>query len=96
MPGEVQDAVGAVIVKVSGPSLVAILASLGGIKDDPGVAPGTQTIAHHLHQRIADTVKAIAASRHTRGNAEPVKIVIDDRLKPDDGSDELPERDPDD
>jgi hypothetical protein len=33
-------------------------------------------------------VKAIAASRHTGGNAEPVKIVIDDRLKPEDGEQE--------
>ncbi|MET7893127.1 hypothetical protein [Streptomyces mirabilis] len=96
VPGEVQDVVGAVIVKVSGPSLVAILTSLGGIKDEPGVAPGTQAIAHHLHQRIADTVKAIAVSRHTGGSADPVTIVIDDRPAPDDGSDGQSERDPDD
>ncbi|MCX4596142.1 hypothetical protein OG819_42775 [Streptomyces sp. NBC_01549] len=84
VPGEVQDAVGTVLAKISGPSLVAVLTSLGSVKDDPAADPGTRAIAHHLHERIGNIVNEIAAAPHSGGDVEPVKIVIDDRLKPED------------
>ncbi|MEU5477489.1 hypothetical protein [Streptomyces mirabilis] len=85
VPGEVQDAVGTVLAKISGPSLVAVLTSLGAVKDDPAADPGTRAIAHHLHERIGGIVNEIAAAPHSGGDVEPVKIVIDDRLKPEGG-----------
>jgi hypothetical protein len=94
VPGEVQDAVGTVLAKISGPSLVAVLTSLGSVKDNPGADPGTQAIAHHLHERIGSIVNEIAAAPQSGGDVDPVKIVIDDRLKPENGEPEADDDQP--
>ncbi|MGI5440934.1 hypothetical protein ACQEV4_27205 [Streptomyces shenzhenensis] len=82
VPGKVREAAGVVIVHVSGPSLVAILTSLGQVKQDPAVGIGTQALADHLHQRISRIVKGIAADPVSGGQGHPAVIRIDDRPKP--------------
>lgn len=99
IPGDVTAKGGTVQVDVSGRSLVAALTSLRTVCQNPAADPGTAAIAEHLYGRIADTVKAIAATPHSGHGADSVVIVIDDRIKPDDsdqadsGNDQ-PERDP--
>jgi hypothetical protein len=87
VPGAVTHEDGAVTVHLSGPSLVAVLTSLGDVRRDTAAGLGTQAIAHHLHQRIGDLVKKIAQDPRTSSDSAPVTIRIDDRLKPDDDSD---------
>lgn len=89
IPGGVEEDAGAVKVKISGPSLVAALTSLGAVHQAPGVAPGTAAIAEHLYQRIADTVEAVAGNPRSAGG-KPVIIVIDDRAQADDDSNSPP------
>ncbi|MEV7364282.1 hypothetical protein [Streptomyces sp. NPDC091299] len=81
IPGKVDDHDGAVHVRVSGPSLVAAITSLGAVSRT-AAEPGTRAIAGHLHQRITDTVRAVIDSPHSGNGADPVTIVIDDRAKP--------------
>lgn len=76
VPGEIKDAVGTVQASISGPTLVAALTSLDTVSRT-AAAPGTRAIAHHLYERIKETVEAIAAAPRT--GTDPVKIVIDDR-----------------
>lgn len=86
LPGEVQDAAGTVLAKVSGPSLVAALTSLDRVsRTNPD--PGTRAIAGHLHTRLTETVEEIVTRPHRGDGAEPVRIVIDDRAKPADQED---------
>ncbi|MEU6609098.1 hypothetical protein ABZ922_29280 [Streptomyces shenzhenensis] len=82
VPGKVCEADGVVIVHVSGPSLVAILTSLGQVKQDSAAGIGTQALAHHLHQRISRIVKGVAADPVSGDQGNPVEIRIDDRPKP--------------
>jgi len=89
LPGEVKDAAGTVLVKVSGPSLVAALTSLHRVshtsEDD-----GTRAIAAHLHGRLTETVQEIVTRPH-RGDGpepDPVRIVVDDRAQPDSSDDQ--------
>ncbi|MEU6913443.1 hypothetical protein [Streptomyces olindensis] len=85
VPGTVVEDGGMVVAHLSGPSLVAVLTSLGDVRDDVAAGPGTQAIAHHLHQRIVGIVKKIAQDPWTGGDGDPVIIRVDDRPKPDDG-----------
>lgn len=82
IPGDVTAKGGTVQVDVSGRSLVAALTSLRSVYRAAHVDPGTGAIAEHLYERIAKTVKDIAASPHSGDGADPVVIVIDDRIKP--------------
>jgi hypothetical protein len=81
IPGDVTANGGTVQVDVSGRSLVAALTSLRTVYRAADVDPGTGAIAEHLYERIAKTVKDIAASPHSGDGADPVAIVIDDRIK---------------
>lgn len=81
LPGEVQDAAGTVLAKVSGPSLVAALTSLNRVsRTNPD--PGTRAIAGHLHHRLTETVEEIVTRPHRGDGADTVRIIIDDRAKP--------------
>lgn len=73
---------GAIEVSVSGPSLVAALTSLHNVSRN-ATQPGTRAIAAHLHARLVETVEEIVTRPHRGDGAEPVRIVIDDRAKPD-------------
>lgn len=100
IPGDVTAIGGTVQVDVSGRSLVAALTSLRAVYQAADVDPGTGAIAEHLYGRIANTVQAIAAAPHSGDGADPVVIVIDDRIKPETGDrasdiNDQPERAPD-
>lgn len=81
VPGKVEDKSGAVIVHVSGPSIVAGLTSLQHVSSSAPDA-GTRAIASHLHARLTETVQAVIDQPHRGDGAEPVRIIIDDRAKP--------------
>jgi len=81
LPGEVQDAAGTVLARVSGPSLVAALTSLDRVSRTDH-DPGTRAIAGHLHQRLTETVEDTVTRPHRGDGADAVRIVIDDRAKP--------------
>ncbi|MFF3819243.1 hypothetical protein ACFYYD_22000 [Streptomyces bluensis] len=85
LPGTATLDEGAIEVAVSGPTLVATLTSLAAVKDNPDIAPGTAAIAHHLHKRITDTVKAVIENPDRNSEGPGVKIVIDDRAPGDGG-----------
>ncbi|MFD5700948.1 hypothetical protein [Streptomyces lasiicapitis] len=89
IPGAVDEHEGTVTVNVSGLSLVAALTSLRGTQHAPAVEPGTAAIAEHLYDRVADTVRSLSAS--PRPDAEPVRIVIDDRAAADNDEDQPPQ-----
>ncbi|MFI7020676.1 hypothetical protein [Streptomyces sp. NPDC050164] len=57
IPGAVSETHGIVMAGLSGPSLVAIFASLDDVRRDAAAGRGTQAIAHHLHKRIDDRLK---------------------------------------
>lgn len=78
IPGKVDDDDGAVIVRVSGPSLVAAITSLDQV-NRTAPNPVTRAIAGHLHKRITETVEEIIDRPHRGDGAKPVRIVIDDR-----------------
>lgn len=80
IPGEVQDADGAVTAYVSGPSLVAAVTSLHDVSRTSD-SPVTRAIAGHLHDRLTETVQAIISDPHRGDGADEVAIVIDDRAK---------------
>jgi hypothetical protein len=82
LPAEVQDAAGTILAKVSGPSLVAALTSLHHVSHTADDA-GTRAIAAHLHERLTETVEEIVTRPHRGDGADAVRIVIDDRAKPD-------------
>ncbi|GGV35113.1 hypothetical protein [Streptomyces spectabilis] len=90
IPGAVREEKGTVTVDVSGLSLVAVLTSLDATRHTSGVDPGTVAIAHHLYERVADTVRSLAAPPHPAG--QPVAITIDDRMAAPDGEDRPPTR----
>lgn len=81
IPGEVQDADGAVTAYVSGPSLVAAVTSLHDVSRSSD-SPVTRAIAGHLHDRLTETVQAIVSNPHRGDGVDEVAIVIDDRAKP--------------
>ncbi|QDQ15350.1 hypothetical protein [Streptomyces spectabilis] len=85
IPGAVREEKGTVTVDVSGLSLVAALTSLDATQHTPGVDPGTVAIAHHLYERVADTVRSLATPPHPAD--QPVTITIDDRMAVPDGED---------
>jgi hypothetical protein len=87
LPGTAAVKDGAVEVAVSGPTLVATLTSLSAVSRKTG-DPGTAAIAGHLHRRLTETVEEIITSPHRGDGADPVRIVIDDRAKPDGGEQE--------
>ena len=87
LPGATVINDGAVEVAVSGPTLVATLTSLATVSRT-AAGPGTAAIASHLHARLTETVEEIATRPHRGDGAEPVRIVIDDRVKPDNGEQE--------
>ena len=72
---------GAIEVAVSGPTLVAALTRLATVSDTAD-DPGTRAIATHLHARLTETVEEVVTRPHRGDGAEPVRIVIDDRAKP--------------
>ncbi|MGW5134493.1 hypothetical protein [Streptomyces sp. NPDC004135] len=78
LPAGVQDTEGTILVRVSGPSLVAALTSLHRVSHT-AADPGTRAIAAHLHERLTETVQEIRTRRHRGDGADPVRIVIDDR-----------------
>lgn len=82
VPGHVDEQAGAVTVRVSGPSIVAALTTLDRVSRGDNDA-GTRAIAGHIHQRLTETVKEIIKRPHRGDGADPVRIVIDDRAKPD-------------
>ena len=82
VPGVVDEEKGLVTVRVSGPSIVAALTSLDRVSRTDA-DPGTRAIAEHLYQRFADTVQEILKHLHRGEDAAAVRIVIDDRAKPD-------------
>ncbi|WP_262063973.1 hypothetical protein [Streptomyces sp. STR69] len=82
IPGEVKDASDTVLVDLSGPSIVAILATLGDVKDDPDVDLGTRAIAGLVHERIVMAVESIAGALRSDNRADRVRIDFDDRLGP--------------
>ncbi|MEY9995856.1 hypothetical protein ABIE67_007888 [Streptomyces sp. V4I8] len=86
IPGKVEDQDGAVTVRVSGPSLVAAITSLDRVNRS-AVNPVTSAIAGHLHARLTETVEEIITRPHRGDGADPVRIVIDDRAKPDSSED---------
>lgn len=82
IPGDVKDAADTTNVRISGPSIVAALIRLGDVsRSDP--SPVTRAIAGHLHDRLTETVREIIDSPHRGDGADPVRIIIDDRTKPD-------------
>jgi hypothetical protein len=81
LPGTAAVDDGAVEVAVSGPTLVATLTSLAAVSRS-AADPGTAAIAGHLHSRLTETVEEIITSPHRGDGAKPVRIVIDDRVKP--------------
>jgi len=96
IPGDVTAEGGTVHVDVSGRSLVAALTSLRTVYQAADVDPGTAAIAEHLYGRIADTVKAVTAAPHSGAGAEAVVIVIDDRIKPEAGEQDVGDDEPSD
>jgi hypothetical protein len=81
IPGEVKDAADTANVRISGPSIVAALIRLDEVsRTAPN--PVTRAIAEHLHDRLTDTVREIIDKPHRGDGADPVRIVIDDRAKP--------------
>ncbi|MEV6758221.1 hypothetical protein [Streptomyces sp. NPDC051214] len=85
IPGRVKDDEGFVSVRLSGPSLVAAVTSLARVARAAD-SEVTQAIAHHLHGKITNAVQAVIATPTNRGEGTPVRIVIDDRARVDDGS----------
>ncbi|MCI3928210.1 hypothetical protein [Streptomyces sp. AN091965] len=85
IPGDVKEEHGTVTVDVSGLSLVATLTRLRDTQHAPGVDPGTAAIAHHLYERVAATVRSLAATPHP--DNQPVTIAVDDRAAPPDDQD---------
>ncbi|WP_172384651.1 hypothetical protein [Streptomyces sp. MNP-20] len=85
IPGAVKEEHGTVTVDVSGLSLVATLTRLRDTQHATGVDPGTAAIAHHLYERVAATVRSLAATPHP--DNQPVTIVVDDRAAPPDDQD---------
>jgi hypothetical protein len=85
IPGRVKDDEGFVSVRLSGPSLVAAVISLGRVARAAD-SEVTQAIAHHLHGKITNAVQAVIDRPRTCGEGTPVRIVIDDRAQADDGS----------
>lgn len=85
IPGRVKDDEGFVSARLSGPSLVAAVISLGRVARAAD-SEVTQAIAHHIHGKITNAVQAVIATPTTRGEGTPVRIVIDDRARADDGS----------
>ena len=84
IPGEVKDGADTANVRISGPSIVAALIRLGDVsRTDP--SPVTRAIAGHLHDRLTETVREIIDSPHRGDGTDAVRIVIDDRAKPDNG-----------
>ncbi|MFB7576172.1 hypothetical protein [Streptomyces sp. NPDC056165] len=81
VPGAVHEDDGFVTVHVSGPSIVAAITSLDRVSHTDH-DPVTRAIAGHLHQRFTETVAQVIKDLHREGDAEHVKIVIDDRAKP--------------
>ncbi|MFC8514314.1 hypothetical protein [Streptomyces sp. NPDC057257] len=77
-----KDASDAVLVKISGPSLVAVLTRLGDVQDDSDADLGTRAIAGLLHERIAKIVEASAPSHNSGSAPDRVRIDIDDRVGP--------------
>ncbi|WP_051852901.1 hypothetical protein [Streptomyces aureocirculatus] len=90
IPGAVGETGGIVTVDVSGRSLVAALTSLHGVQYAPTVDPGTAAIAHHLHERIATTVRSLTTTFHP--DSRPVHITVDDRAAPADDHNKPPEQ----
>lgn len=78
IPGKVDDSDGFVKVRVSGPSIVAAITSLGHVAATAG-DPVTRAIAAHVHQKITGAVKAVIDSPRSGDPGAPVRIVIDDR-----------------
>jgi hypothetical protein len=87
LPGVTVVKDGTVQVAVSGPTLVATLTSLAAVSRT-AADPGTAAIAGHLHQRLTETVEEIVTRPHRGDGVGPVRIVIDDRAKPDNGEQE--------
>ena len=82
IPGDVKDTADTTNVRISGPSIVAALICLGDVsRTDP--SPVTRAIAGHLHDRLTETVREIIDSPHRGDGAEAVRLIIDDRVKPD-------------
>ncbi|WP_051854734.1 hypothetical protein [Streptomyces sp. NRRL B-1347] len=90
IPGAVREEKGTVTVDVSGLSLVATLTSLRATQHTPDVDPGTAAIAHHLYERVAETVRSLATTPHP--DDQPVAITIDDRTAAPDSKDQPPAR----
>ncbi|MER5440459.1 hypothetical protein [Streptomyces sp. NPDC002790] len=86
IPGKVEDDDGFIHARISGPSLVAAITSLGQVAHTAD-SPVTQAIADHIHTKITDAVQAIIDNPRTSGNGTPVRIVIDDRAQADEAPD---------
>ncbi|WP_282797888.1 hypothetical protein [Streptomyces sp. CC224B] len=87
IPGAVQDDDGFVSVRLSGPSLVAAITSLAHVTRDTK-NPVTRAIADHIQNKITKAVQAIIDRPHSGDPGTPVRIVIDDRARPDDQPDD--------
>lgn len=81
IPGKVKDHDGFISARISGPSIVAAITSLGHVAAT-AENPVTRSIAARIHQKITTAVKAVIDNPHSGDPANLVVIVIDDRVKP--------------